>query len=469
MAKWLPVWIVARRELRDQLRDWRILLPLVILTLFFPFLMVFAATLAVNYVNRYGANLIAERIIPFFLLVVGFFPVTITLVIALETFVGEKERGTIEPLLCSPLLDWQLYLGKLFAGLFLPVMAIGVDILLFFGLVNWLDIQIPEVSMLILTAILSIAQAILMVSGAIVISTQATSVRGANLLVSFIIIPIGLLLQGESMLMFWGNDLTLWLTVLAVILITILIIRLGLAHFQREYLLGREIDILNLKWAWTTFGKAFRGKANSLGSWYRYEIGPLLRRMRSSVLVIVLIGIVCFFAAQIWVSAQDIPVNTSLADIGNALEASVINLPGEQITFWGILLNNLRAMLLIAALGLFSFGVLGTIAYLVNIALIGGVLGIISLAGVSPFLLFVSGILPHGIFEIPALILVCAMILHNGTVLVTPSPERTLGELFIFAVTDLLKIMVGVALPLFAIAAMIETWITPHIMGIVFR
>jgi ABC-type Na+ efflux pump permease subunit len=31
-------WLVASRELRDQLRDWRIIFPMVVLTLIFPLL-----------------------------------------------------------------------------------------------------------------------------------------------------------------------------------------------------------------------------------------------------------------------------------------------------------------------------------------------------------------------------------------------------------------------------------------------
>ena len=54
-------------------------------------------------------------------MIVGFFPITVSLVIALESFVGEKERRSIEPLLSSPLEDWQLYLGKLLASLVLPM------------------------------------------------------------------------------------------------------------------------------------------------------------------------------------------------------------------------------------------------------------------------------------------------------------------------------------------------------------
>jgi ABC-type Na+ efflux pump permease subunit len=51
-------------------------------------------------------------LIPFLLLVVGFFPMSFSLIIALETFVGEKERKSLEPLLATPLTDYQLYAGQ---------------------------------------------------------------------------------------------------------------------------------------------------------------------------------------------------------------------------------------------------------------------------------------------------------------------------------------------------------------------
>lgn len=38
-----PAAIVARREVRDQFRDWRIIFPILGLTLLFPFLMNFTA------------------------------------------------------------------------------------------------------------------------------------------------------------------------------------------------------------------------------------------------------------------------------------------------------------------------------------------------------------------------------------------------------------------------------------------
>ena len=114
-------WLVAWRELRDQLRDWRMIFPMIALTLLLPFLADLGALAAINFTTQYGTPLIAERLVPFLLMVVGYFPITISLVIALESFVGEKERGTIEPLLSSPLKDWQLFMGKLLSGTIAPL------------------------------------------------------------------------------------------------------------------------------------------------------------------------------------------------------------------------------------------------------------------------------------------------------------------------------------------------------------
>ena len=128
---------------------------------------------------------------------------------------------------------------------------------------------------------------------------------------------------------------------------------------------------------------------------------------------------------------------------------------------WG---HNLQAIVVILLLGLFSFGVLGALVYLLNMGIIGAALALIGAMGGSPLKVGVYGILPHGIFEIPALILASAAILYIGIVLVTPRPQRTLGEVLIEAIADWTKIGLGLVLPLLTIAAIIETWVTPVLL-----
>jgi len=72
--------------------------------------------------------------------------------------------------------------------------------------------------------------------------------------------------------------------------------------------------------------------------------------------------------------------------------------------------------------------------------------------------------LPHGLFELPALILASAAILYIGIMLVTPRPQRTLGEVLIEVIADWMKIGIGLVLPLLTLAAVIETWVTPALL-----
>jgi len=240
--------IVTKREVRDQFRDWRIIIPILVLTILFPALMNFTAKQAVGFIQRYGAPMVGERLIPFLLMIVGFFPISVSLVIALESFVGEKERHSIEPLLSSPLNDWQLYVGKLLASILPSLMAsyLGIAVYLvgIFHQVGWT----PEIVLLVQILALTTVQALVMVSGAVVVSTQTTSIRAANLLASFIIIPMTFLIQGESVVMFWANYNVLWWAIFGQIIIAGLLVRTGISHFNREELLSWELDTLNLRW-----------------------------------------------------------------------------------------------------------------------------------------------------------------------------------------------------------------------------
>jgi len=466
-------WLVAFRELRDQLRDWRIIFPMFILTICLPFLADFGAQAAMSFAQKYGTPLIAERLVPFLLLVVGFFPVTVSLVIALEAFVGEKERGSIEPLLSSPLKDWQLYLGKLIAATVTPLVTayIGISVYLF-GLYLQ-HIPFPDATRMAQTLSLTTIQAVLMVSGAILISTQATSVRAANLMASFIVIPMALLIQGESVLLFWGNNLALWLAVAGVAVLTALLIRMGVAHFQREALLGHEIDVLNIRWIWRTFWKDFRGDAKTIAGWFRVEVRGTLRKQLPAILLTLVSGLAASVAGYIWLTlnAEKVTANLSTGDLSGIL-ASGLGAPQTtslHLTFpliWG---HNVQAIGIILFFGLFSFGVLGSLIYLLNMGIIGAALALAKALGYSPLMIAVAGILPHGIFELPGLILASAAILYIGAALVTPRYSRTLGEVLIEALADWMRIGLGLVLPLLTIAAAIETWVTPVLLSSVLK
>jgi ABC-type transport system involved in multi-copper enzyme maturation permease subunit len=460
--------VITRREIRDQFRDWRIMAPIIVLTLFFPGLMNFTAQRAVRFVETYGAEIIGERLIPFLLMVVGFFPISVSLVIALESFVGEKERRSIEPLLSTPLTDRQLYLGKLMAVLFPPLAAsyLGIFVYLFgvYRQVGW----VPEGELLIQVIALATVQSLVMVSGAVVVSSQTTSVRAANLLASFIIIPMAILLVGESMIMFWARYQILWWVILGQVIIAGLLVRTGIAYFSREELLGRELDTLNLRWAWTKFWKAFRGGADSFSSWWTQQVRGSLSRLQLPILLSVVLMIAGGVIGVIEAGRFRIPAEaldwdqldqglvTGLEQVG---PIRFFSARGVGVVF----LHNLRVVALASLLGIFSFGVLGEVILMLPFIIIGFLMATAAQTGFSPWQFFTAFVLPHGLLEIPAIVLSGALILRLGITMVTPARGITIGEAWLHSLAEWLRLVLFVVVPLLIGAAFLEVFITPRV------
>ncbi len=462
--------LITRREVRDQLRDWRIVLPIVGMTLFFPLLMTLTANAMVNYVQKFGAEIIGERMYPFLMMVVGFFPSSISLVVALESFAGERERRTIEPLLAAPLDDAQLYLGKLLAVLFLPVSVSYVGIVVYLvGLWKAVHWSPPFLTML-LVFLLTGLQAVLMVSGAVVISTQATSVRSANLLASLIIVPVALLLQWESLNLFWQKYGVLWATAAVVTMLSVVAARLGIAHFNREDLLGREIDELNLRWLWRAFWDGFRGGAHSLREWLgvaKNDLHELRWVFLGSLVLLAAAG-----ALGGWLTARYFPPSfaqqVQIADLHKAFTSPMplINVPlmnwRAALAIW---LHNVLTLTVASAAALFTLGVGGVLIAMLPFGIIGGGMVFVGKSGLmSPWAMLAFFILPHGIVEIPAIALYTAATLQMSASLIAPSPGKRLGEVWMHALARWLRVGLVWVIPMLAVAAVLETWLTPWVV-----
>ncbi len=144
-------------------------------------------------------------------------------------------------------------------------------------------------------------------------------------------------------------------------------------------------------------------------------------------------------------------------------ESGVVDEAGEMSVF-ALLLNNWRAMLMSAAYGFIPFLFLPVMSLVMNGALLGMLAAIFVTDGMS-LAAYLAGILPHGIFEIPALIfsIACGVYLcRNMCRLVVSSPDRVpMLELL----EELLRVVVLVIAPLTAAAAFVECYVTPVVMG----
>jgi ABC-type Na+ efflux pump permease subunit len=111
---------VTRREANEIFSDWRIVLPIGLLTFLLPLIMANAAVFAIDFVED---EQLANGLLPFSLMLVGFLPAGFSIITALESFVGERERNTLESLLSTPLSDRDLYLSKLCSSLLMPLLS----------------------------------------------------------------------------------------------------------------------------------------------------------------------------------------------------------------------------------------------------------------------------------------------------------------------------------------------------------
>ncbi len=469
--------LISRRELKDSLTDWRIITPVLILTFLFPCLVILTANAGIDFLERYSPGLVSGQLVPFATMLVGFFPTSFSLVIALESFVGEKERNTLESLLSTPLPDRALYLGKLLAALALPLAGSLSAIALFALILPGFTGLAVEPDLVLQISCLAVTLTVGMVAGAVAVSSNTTSVRAANLLASFIIIPAMLMLT-LSLVVVWNARPALWLIALAQVVADAALIRMGVRLFNRENLLARTIDRIDLRRTWRTLkdflrqepAAALSGRPSApltIGRLYLRDIPQILRRSGGAALAMA--AALALGTAAGWVLAQSHPLPPELAAQWDWTPEVVYQellqfreIPGYRISL-SILLHNLRAVLLASLFSPVTLGIAATAPLLLAGGMAGFILGETAGLGFPPEVLAAS-LWPHGLLEIPAVFIAATVALRMGASVLSPPPEMTLGETLLLGLADFLKALFLLVLPLLLVAALVEVYVTPQVV-----
>src|SRR5437762_5935319 len=231
--------IVARRDLRDAVSELRLIAAMVALTLAIPL----ASGTGVRALAAFGGGTaVVNRLSLVGAFFVVFIPASFSLVLALESFVGERERTTLEVLLSTPLREAEIYAGKVAA-----VLAVSLTLcyggLLVYCLVTFPGLGYFPLAILLALALSTICQVAAMVAGAVIVSAHARTMRAANVMASFIILPMSVVLQAEAALILVGRGELLWAFAATMTVGAVILLRMGLAGFNREQLLAREAGI----------------------------------------------------------------------------------------------------------------------------------------------------------------------------------------------------------------------------------
>src|SRR5436309_10162165 len=244
--------LVARRDLRDAMGELRLIAAMIGLTLAIPL----ASGSGVRALAAFGGGTaVVDRLSLVGAFFVVFIPASFSLVLALESFVGERERTTLEVLLSTPLREAEIYAGKVAA-----VLAVSLTLcyggLLVYCLVTFPGLGYFPLAILLALALSTICQVAAMVAGAVIISLNARTMRAANVMASFIILPMSIALQAEAALILIGRAEYLWAFALLMLVVAVVFLRMGFNGFSREALLARDVGLRN---PWRRAVNAVRG------------------------------------------------------------------------------------------------------------------------------------------------------------------------------------------------------------------
>lgn len=156
------------------------------------------------------AGLILNYIMPVFFLMI---PIMTASIMAASSFVGEKEKHTLETLLYCPLTVKQIFYSKVLASFLLSML---VSLLSFFTMLLVLEIELfllmeslllPSISWLVILCLVSPAISLIAITLIVRGSAKAQSVEESQQGAAFLILPVILLVIGQFtgvlLLNFW--------------------------------------------------------------------------------------------------------------------------------------------------------------------------------------------------------------------------------------------------------------------------
>ncbi len=369
---------------------------------------------------------------------VVFIPASFSLVLALESFVGERERTTLEVLISTPLREAEIYAGKVAA-----VLAIALTLcyggLIVYCLAVFTGLGYFPLDVLIALAISTVCQVAAMVAGAVIVSLNARTMRAANVMASFIILPMSVVLQVEAALILLGRTELLWGFAGFMIVLAAVLLRMGLAGFSREALLAREVGLRNpLKRASAAFRAGFAQRPGLFRLVW-------LRRVPIVIAAAGLpIGAAAGYLAAVTQVIPDSAVKPALSSlVGAAGSGSSVD---QALAIFG---HNVFAFLLVPLIAVLTAGLSGFLLTFLPGFLLGYA------AASSSWSTALGGIVPNGLVEIPAAIIAGGLAIQIGAAAIHMEASGGWSARVLAASADYLRALRWL-IPALAVAALLE-------------
>jgi len=196
--------------------------------------------------NRHPAEVFFEYAItymfaPLFLIV----PLMVSTVIAADSFVGERERKTMEALLHSPITNWELLVAKMLTAWIAALVVSLVGFVLYGIVANLFGLQIlgylffPTPMWLLLVFWVSPAVAAVGLGLSVLISTRVNTFQEAYQTSGMAVVPVVALMFAQLLGGLYLSNVFALIMGLAVWVIAAAILWFGARTFERERLIAR--------------------------------------------------------------------------------------------------------------------------------------------------------------------------------------------------------------------------------------
>ena len=195
-------------------------------------------------------------------------------------------------------------------------------------------------------------------------------------------------------------------------------------------------------------------------------IGQFWReRLRKTTLIMAVVLVVSGLLGYFMCAANPDVTNAVVEYFLSAmLDSGVISETGT-LSLIDLLLNNWMAILMCVVYGFIPFLFLPVLILFSNAYLVGVMGAYYHINGI-PMLVFFAGILPHGIFELPALILAFSMGLYICGHLTRRCRRDETALSLVQCLGLAARLLVFLLLPLLIAAALTEAYVTPLAVGL---
>jgi ABC-2 type transport system permease protein len=236
-------WLIARRQILEAVRERSTL----VMSGFFLALQTVLVLVSVgpNLHEHTPAGLSrAGFLMAFYLLFVGLMPATSAIGIASGVFAGDKERGSLTPLLVTPASNTAIFAGKVLGAILPALVYAAIGILVYFAEISLLygldKLALLPIGLSVLIVLLIPATVLFGAALASVISSRVRTFQSAQNYSSIILVVLWF---GLFALFFLEGVWGLWAFATAVVgvyVVAVLLIVLSAATWRREEVMARQ-------------------------------------------------------------------------------------------------------------------------------------------------------------------------------------------------------------------------------------